>query len=259
MCIEKRDVLRRMISVADRWAREGKQDTWSKKAKASGYRARSAFKLKQIQERFEVIRFGDAVLDVGCHPGGWSQVAVELVGPKGEVIGVDLQPCQHVDGVTFITGDVTDLEVQERILNSLKGEAFNSIISDISPHITGKWDIDQSISLSLVAEVAEFTFPLLSPGGSFVAKLFQGVGIEEFIKLVSKHFTKVKRFSPMSSRNASSEVYLVCKNYVPWKAKEKNLKQRFESIMDQRLGENSISTDVTPTKSTFKVYQKAND
>ena len=259
MCIEKRDVLRRMISVADRWAREGKQDTWSKKAKASGYRARSAFKLKQIQERFEVMRFGDAVLDVGCHPGGWSQVAVELVGSKGEVIGVDLQPCQPVDGVTFITGDVTNLEVQERILNSLNSEAFNSIISDISPHITGKWDIDQSISLSLVAEVAEFTFPLLSPGGSFVAKLFQGVGIEEFIQLVSKHFTKVKRFSPMSSRNASSEVYLVCKNYVPWKAKEKNLKQRFESIMDQRLGENSISTDVAPTKSTFKVYEKAKD
>ena len=114
-----------------------------RQAKASGYRARSAFKLKQIQAKFELMREGDVVLDVGCHPGGWAQVAVEEVGDDGIVIGVDLQPCQPVEGALLMVGDITDPLTQERIVKELVDRQVNSVISDISPHITGKWDVDR--------------------------------------------------------------------------------------------------------------------
>ena len=105
--------------MADHWVENHKRDSWRRQAKSSGYRARSAFKLLQIQERFKLIREGDVVLDVGCHPGGWSQVSVELVGPDGVVIGVDLEPCQPVEGATLLVGDITEELTQQKILEQL--------------------------------------------------------------------------------------------------------------------------------------------
>ena len=147
--------------MADHWVENHKRDSWRKQAKASGYRARSAFKLKQIQERFNLVRDGDFVLDVGCHPGGWAQVAVELVGDAGKVVGVDLQPCAPVEGAILLTGDITDPLTQERILEELDGETLNVIVSDISPHITGKWDMDQSVAMTLVADWSMSHLPVM--------------------------------------------------------------------------------------------------
>lgn len=241
--------------MPDRWVQDRRNDAWSRQAKAGGYRARSAFKLKQIQERYELLREGDSVLDVGCHPGGWAQVAVELVGETGLVVGIDLLPCQEVKGATLLVGDITDLRTQETVLEQMPSQLLNAVISDISPDITGKWDIDQTISLSLVAEVFDFGLPLLKSGGNMVAKLFQGVGVEEFIKCVKPHFTKVKRFSPMSSRNSSSEVYLVCRNHVPWDAPKTGVRQRFGDMMDSRLGESDVlDSEAITTK--FKVIKR---
>ena len=152
-------------------------------------------------------------------------------------------------------GDITDLRTQETVLEQMPSQLLNAVISDISPDITGKWDIDQTISLSLVAEVFDFGLPLLKSGGNMVAKLFQGVGVEEFIKCVKPHFTKVKRFSPMSSRNSSSEVYLVCRNHVPWDAPKTGVRQRFEAMMDSRLGESDVlDSEAITTK--FKVIKR---
>ena len=139
--------------MADHWIENHKRDSWRKQAKASGYRARSAFKLKQIQTRFELMRQGDVILDVGSHPGGWAQVAVEEVGSSGIVIGIDLEPCQPVDGALLMVGDITDPMTQERIVIELKGRKVNSVVSDISPDITGKWNIDQAVAMTLVAKV----------------------------------------------------------------------------------------------------------
>ena len=105
--------------MADHWIENHKRDSWRRQAKASGYRARSAFKLKQIQERFTLLREGDIVLDVGCHPGGWAQVATELVGEDGWVIGVDLEACQPVGGSILLVGDITDPHTQQRVLDEL--------------------------------------------------------------------------------------------------------------------------------------------
>ena len=170
--------------MADHWIENHKRDSWRRQAKASGYRARSAFKLLQIQKRFKLIREGDVVLDVGCHPGGWAQVAVELTGEEGVVIGVDLDPCQPVEGATLLVGDITDELTQERILEELQGRPINTIVSDISPDITGKWDVDQTVAMTLVADVFDFSMKLLCKGGSFTSKLFQGIGVEELIKAV---------------------------------------------------------------------------
>ena len=100
---------------------------------------------------------GDSVLDVGCHPGEWAQVAVELVGENGKVVGVDLQSCVPVEGANLIVGDITDAHTQSAVLESIETEVIDVVVSDISPHITGKWDIDQAVSLMLVAEVFDFS------------------------------------------------------------------------------------------------------
>ena len=242
--------------MVDRWVQDHQRDSWRKQAKASGYRARSAFKLKQIQERHKIITLDDSVLDVGCHPGGWAQVAVELVGKKGKVVGVDLKSCVPVEGANLLVGDITDPFTQQTVLDAIDTEVIDVVVSDISPHITGKWDIDQAVSLMLVADVFDFALPLLKYGGHFVTKLFQGVGVEELIDLVRPHFQTVKRFSPMASRNSSSEVYLVCKFHTPKRGPDWHIRPLFEDALESRKGGPDPLDDVEPVKSTFRVMKK---
>ena len=218
--------------MSKRWFQAHQRDTWRRQARSKGYRARSAFKLKQIQEKFTLIREGDLVLDVGCHPGGWTQVSVEETGSNGLVIGIDILASAPVEGAQMVTGDATDPNSQESILSLLREgikvdgtslppvgdeqtRLFNTIVSDISPRLTGQYDRDQAISLELVAMVFDFTLPLLVPGGSFVTKIFQGTGIEGVVNAAKQRFSRVQRFSPEASRNSSSEVFLVCKNKLP--------------------------------------------
>ncbi len=244
--------------MAEHWVENHKRDSWRRQAKASGYRARSAFKLKQIQERFQLVREGDFVLDVGCHPGGWTQVAVDLVGGEGRVVGVDLQSCASVEGAVLLTGDITESTTQERITAELDGQLFNTIVSDISPDITGKWDVDQSVAMTLVADVFDFALPLLAKGGAFTTKLFQGVGVEELIAAVRPHFSSVRRFSPDASRNSSSEVYLVCKHHTPWKAPKASVRARYEKGVNKILSGDEIEPDPEPVASSFRVRKKKN-
>lgn len=241
--------------MADHWIENHKRDSWRRQAKSSGYRARSAFKLIQIQEKFKLIREGDVILDVGCHPGGWSQVAVELTGEDGIVIGVDLEPCQPVEGALLLVGDITESSTQDRILQELGGRVINTIVSDISPDITGNWDIDQAVAMTLVADVLDFSLDLLCKGGSFTTKIFQGVGIEELITAVKPYFSEVRRFSPMASRNSSSEVYLVCRNHMPWIKREVSIRQTYESLLDEKLNPNEEELDET-VYTSFKVRKK---
>lgn len=242
--------------MVDRWVHDHQRDAWRKQAKASGYRARSAFKLKQIQERHNLITSADRVLDVGCHPGGWAQVAVELVGSEGKVVGVDLKACVPVEGAELLVGDITDPFAQKAVLDAFDSRSIDVVVSDISPNITGKWDIDQAVSLMLVAEVFDFSLPILKKGGHFVTKLFQGVGVEEMIDLVKPHFQKVKRFSPMASRNTSSEVFLVCKHHKPKGGPDWKIRPAFEQALMERKGGPEPDVDVEPAKSTFSVRSR---
>ena len=242
--------------MSNRWVNESRRDSWRRQAKEEGYRTRSAWKLRQIQDRYHLIHAGDVILDVGCHPGGWSQVAVELSGLEGEVIGVDLLPCIPVDGANLLVGDITDSATQESVVRELNERPLNVVVSDISPDITGNWSTDQAVSIDLVTKVLDFSLPLLCAGGSFVTKVFQGTGIDELISVLKEHFSKVRRFSPEASRNSSSEVYIICRNHQPWKAPDMSLSQRWEASMS-RLDGNEGGEEIESSTVGFRVLKRS--
>lgn len=202
--------------MSDRWWEEHRRDPWRQEARKQGYRARSAFKLKQLQKRFELIRPGDRVLDVGSHPGGWTQVAVEEVQVPHRVVGIDLRASEPVDGAAFLVGDATDQAVLQEARVLMGGEPFNAVISDISPHLTGNWGRDQAISIELVATVIDAVLPHMTPGASFVSKVFQGRGIEALVDALRQRFSSARRYNPGASRKSSAEVYVVARNLLPW-------------------------------------------
>ena len=152
--------------MSKRWYQDNRRDAWRRIARSKGYRTRSAYKLKQIQERFGIIRRGDAVLDVGCHPGGWAQVAVEEVGEEGLVIGVDLLATSTVDGASIIIGDITEEDTIARIRQTLDERELNVVVSDISPNLTGRYDTDQTISLELATLVLDAAMEFIPRGAA---------------------------------------------------------------------------------------------
>jgi len=195
-----------------RWYQEKKKEHFYKEAKRVGYRARSAFKLKQINRRFNIFSKTDTVVDLGAAPGGWTQVTKELIGKHGKIIGVDILPIKPIEDVEFIQGDITDKEIQNKIINRLNNSLADVVISDISPDISGNYSIDQSRSLWLCEQAFNVACILLKPGGIFVCKIFEGPDINNFINEVKKYFDLVKKFSPKASRKRSSEIYIIAKS-----------------------------------------------
>jgi 23S rRNA (uridine2552-2'-O)-methyltransferase len=198
--------------VPTRWYRERRQEGYHKMAKREGYRARSAYKLKQIQQRFRVLKRGAAVVDLGCAPGGWLQVLVELVGADGFVAGVDLQRVRPVPGTKVIQGDFTRRATRDRLADALAAAGrsdLDAVVSDMAPDMTGNYDVDQARSAHLSALALDFARAHLRPGGSFVCKVFEGEDYPAFREAVRASFSKVRPYNPPASRKQSSEVYLV--------------------------------------------------
>ena len=199
-----------------RWYEERKKEGYYRAAKREGYRARSAYKLKQINDKHRVIREGDAVADLGCAPGGWSQVLVEIVGTRGEVVGVDLQRVRPLPGARFIQGDFTKPETRAR-LDALLAEsgrsALDCVVSDMAPDMTGEYDLDQARSVYLSSLALDFAVAHLRKGGCFVCKVFEGLDYQEFRENVRQQFSRVIQFHPPASRKSSSEIYLIAKGF----------------------------------------------
>jgi 23S rRNA (uridine2552-2'-O)-methyltransferase len=194
-----------------RWYSEKKREHFYKEAKRFGYRARSAFKLKQIQKKFNIIKNGDTVIDLGAAPGGWSQVAKEIVGDKGQVVGIDLLSIKPIEGIIFLEGDMTNyLSIQE-LKNIVSEKKADVVLSDMSPDISGSYSVDQARSIFLCEQAFKTSEILLKSGGSFVCKAFAGEDLEDFILKISRKFGIIKRFSPSASRKSSSEIYLVAR------------------------------------------------
>lgn len=194
------------------WRKQQQQDRFFQQAKAEGYRARSAYKLLQIQEKFKLIRRGDVVVDLGAAPGSWSQVLAELVGPKGRVIAVDLQPMEPLPGVTVIQGDMTDLTVQDAIIEAAGGTA-DVVVSDAAPSTTGVKLRDHVLSMELARAALAVAQALLKPGGSLVIKVFQGEDLPPVIQAVKMAFHPVKIHKPAASRKESWEQFIVAQGY----------------------------------------------
>jgi 23S rRNA (uridine2552-2'-O)-methyltransferase len=195
-----------------RWYIEKKKEHYYKEAKRVGYRARSAFKLKQIQSKFNIIRRGDTVIDLGAAPGGWSQIAKELVGDQGTVIGIDISHIKPIEGITFLQGDLTEDSTIDKIRQIIGGKKSDVILSDMSPNISGNYSVDQARSVYLCEHALKLAELLLRPGGNFVCKVFEGEDLQDFIKKTDKIFKAVKQFSPPASRKSSSETYIIARN-----------------------------------------------
>jgi 23S rRNA (uridine2552-2'-O)-methyltransferase len=180
------------------------------RALKEGYRSRAAFKLKEIQDRYHIIRETDNVVDLGAAPGSWLQVARELT--TGIVIGVDLSYIPPIDGVTTINGDFTDTDVCEeaRALLSLAGV----VLSDAAPKLSGQRNYDQARAIELGDNALMFATKVLKPGGNFVVKSFQGQDFNGFLSSVKDYFLSVRTYRPPSSRRGSTEIYIVAKNFI---------------------------------------------
>ena len=199
------------------WLKEHFDDEYVKRSQKEGYRSRAIYKLQEIQQKDNLIRQNMQVVDLGAAPGGWSQYAVELVGKNGRVVASDILPIDPLPFVEFIEGDFTEESVLNEILNVLskneKKPGADVVISDMAPNMTGVESTDQPRSIYLCELALDMACQILKPGGSFVAKVFQGDGSDAFLKDVRSHFRKVKVRKPKASRPRSREVYVVAQAF----------------------------------------------
>lgn len=188
------------------WLERQINDPYVAAAQAEGYRSRAAFKLKEIDDRFHLIRRGSRIADLGCAPGGWLQVAVER--GAGTLVGVDLLPVEPVPGATILQGDFTDPAVERQVKAALGGPC-DLVLSDIAPNTIGHRQTDHLRIVVLMEAAVAFTWDVLRPGGAFVVKAFQGGETQEVIRALKGGFAEVRHAKPKASRAESSEVYLV--------------------------------------------------
>ncbi|MCF6205047.1 MAG: 23S rRNA (uridine(2552)-2'-O)-methyltransferase RlmE [Methylococcaceae bacterium] len=198
---------------SNQWMQEHVDDEYVKKAKAMGYRSRSTFKLIEIQQKDKIIKPGMNVIDLGAAPGGWSEYARKIVGKKNKVIGVDLLEIDPIDGVDFIQGDFRENEVLDELYQLLNGVPVDLVMSDMAPNISGNKGMDQPRSIYLAELALDTAQTVLSKGGTFLIKMFQGVGFDEYKREVTGCFTKVMIRKPNASRARSKEVYILAKGF----------------------------------------------
>ena len=181
-------------------------DTFSRKAKIEGYRSRSAFKLKELQNKDHLIKRGMSILDLGSFPGGWSQVSKEIVGEKGKIVGVDLQEMKPIQGTSFIHKSVIELKAEDFDANLMP---FDIVLSDMAPNISGIQDRDNAQMIDLLDKVIYSIENFLKTGGSTIIKVFQGDSLEYAKRFIKEHFLEIKIRKPDSSRRNSSETYIL--------------------------------------------------
>lgn len=195
--------------TSKQWMREHVNDPYVQLAQKEGYRSRAAYKLLEIDAKDHLLKPGMVVVDLGATPGGWSQVAARKVGHAGKVIGLDLLPLDPIPGVDFIQGDFRDDAVLKQLEDLLQGRPVGLVISDMAPNISGIVSADQARAMHLAELAMEFAIEHLTPEGSFLVKVFQGAGFEEYLKEMRSRFSRVVSRKPKASRDRSSEVYLL--------------------------------------------------
>jgi 23S rRNA (uridine2552-2'-O)-methyltransferase len=196
-----------------KWLERHNQDPYVKRAQAEGYRSRASFKLLEINQKDHLFKPGMRVVDLGAAPGGWSQVAAQQVGAKGQVIALDILPMDPVPGVRFIQGDFTRQPVLKTLLACLEQQPVNLVISDMAPNLTGNRITDQAQAGYLAELALDFAQQVLVTGGNFLIKVFQGEGFVPYVATLRKHFNQVKHRKPLSSKAQSRELYLLAQGF----------------------------------------------
>jgi 23S rRNA (uridine2552-2'-O)-methyltransferase len=197
---------------SSRWLQRQQSDPFVKQRDQHGYRSRAAYKLHELAHKDQLIRPGSAVLDLGASPGGWTQVAVEMAGPRGKIIALDILEMEPIAGATFIHGDCRDPEVRALVVEAVGGKV-DLVMSDMAPNITGLKDVDEAGMVELAEITLELAAELLRPGGGLLIKLFQFADTDLIVKRMKTCFGQVSRRKPEASRAQSREFYVVAKQY----------------------------------------------
>ena len=195
-----------------RWLERQLNDPYVARAKREGYRSRAAFKLIEIDESFKLLKPGQRIVDLGAAPGGWSQVAAKIVGDSGRIVGIDLLEIEPMTGVTFITLDFLAPEAP-KLLTDLLGGPADLVLSDMAANTTGHKQTDHLRIIGLAETAAEFAREILAPGGSYLAKVFQGGTEGTLLADLKRDFASVRHVKPNASRADSSELYVLASGY----------------------------------------------
>ena len=196
--------------ISKNWINKQRRDTYVRQSKVDGYRARSAYKLIEINEKFKIFKGDMFVLDIGAAPGSWSQYVSKIV-KNGKIISVDLKKMEKIENTIQIKGDFTTQETQNDIKNYF-GKGFNVVMSDMAVNTTGIKNIDSIQTGELCKEAMIFSKDVISNNGFFISKIFMGSTFNEIVALGKKIFKEVKVFKPKSSRKESKESFIICKN-----------------------------------------------
>ena len=196
--------------ISKNWVNKQRKDIYVRKSKVDGYRARSAYKLIEINEKFKIFKGGMSVIDIGAAPGSWSQYAAKVV-KNGNIISIDLKEMSEIDNTTQIVGDFTEIEVQNKIKKNLTKKS-DVVMSDMAVNTTGIKNIDSIQTGELCKEAMIFSKDVISEKGFFISKIFMGGTFNEIVALGKRIFKEVKVFKPKSSRKDSKESFIICKN-----------------------------------------------
>jgi len=196
--------------ISKNWVNKQRRDTYVRRSKVDGYRARSAYKLIEIDEKFKIFKGGLTVIDIGAAPGSWSQYASKAV-KNGKIISIDLKEMEPINNTTQIIGDFTNNETQEQIKNLLTDKT-DVVMSDMAVNTTGIKNIDSIQTGELCKDAMFFSKEIISKNGFFISKIFMGGSFNEIIQFGKKIFKDVKVFKPKSSRKDSKESFIICKN-----------------------------------------------
>ena len=196
--------------ISKNWVNKQRRDTYVRQSKVDGYRARSAYKLKEIDEKFKIFKGGMSVVDIGAAPGSWSQYVVKVV-KSGKIISIDLKEMENIENTLQIQGDFTLVDTQNQIKEYLKKKP-DVVMSDMAVNTTGIKNIDSIQTGELCKEAMVFSKDVISEKGFFISKIFMGSTFNEIVALGKKIFKEVKVFKPKSSRKDSKESFIICKN-----------------------------------------------
>ena len=195
--------------ISKNWINKQKRDIYVRQSQVDGYRARSAYKLIEIDEKFKILKNGISVIDLGASPGSWSQYISRTV-KSGRLVSIDIKGMEEIENTIQIKGDFTDLDSQEKIKGLFKSKV-DVVVSDMAVNTTGIKDIDAIYTGELAMEAMNFSKEMLVKEGRFVSKIFLGSSFNEIVALGKKFFKEVKVFKPKSSRKESKESFIICK------------------------------------------------
>ena len=195
--------------ISKNWVNKQKRDIYVRQSHVDGYRARSAYKLIEIDEKFKIFKNGLSVIDLGASPGSWSQYIARTV-KSGRLVSIDLKSMEEIENIIQIKGDFTDLDSQQKIKSLFKSKV-DVVVSDMAVNTTGIKDIDAIYTGELAMEAMNFSKEMLVKEGRFVSKIFLGSSFNEIVALGKKIFKEVKVFKPKSSRKESKESFIICK------------------------------------------------